>query len=121
MLKAAGITSSTRLSRENGGGPALPKRIELKDFTGLMTNRLRVGAIRYQRRDVFANPTKDLSDDFLEKHYRCIRRYMASGNLEHLVDAANYLALEAARPLHQMAHFRALDRDKCDWSRVAEA
>jgi hypothetical protein len=40
-----------------------------------------------------------------------IRQYSRDGNAEHLVDAANFLMIEAMRPAHPDAHYEPTDSD----------
>ena len=70
--------------------PADPK------FFQMMLSRLMVGQVRYGR--------VDSSKDYLPKAQKALRDYERTGNLEFLVDAANYCLLEAHHPLHAQAH-----------------
>jgi len=42
----------------------------------------------------------------------CVAKYLKTGNLEYLVDAANYLMIEAKRPKHARAYWQAVDAAK---------
>ena len=70
--------------------PADPK------FFQMMLSRLLVGQIRYGKADAI--------QDYLTRAQKALRDYEHTGNLEFLVDAANYCLLEAHHPLHSEAH-----------------
>jgi hypothetical protein len=74
---------------------------KLTRFLQAMVDRLLVGFHRY------GDPDAGL--DYLRRIKESIDRYEATGNLEHLVDAANYCWLEFGWPLHPEAHFEAED------------
>lgn len=41
-----------------------------------------------------------------------VQKYLNDGNVEWLIDAANYCLIEAVRPSHSQAHFRPTDSDE---------
>lgn len=71
------------------------------DFTQKMANRLAFGEARYGRPD----PAKD----YLRRLKQSVDLFDTTGNLEYLVDAANYCALEFYWSIHPQAHFKAED------------
>jgi len=74
-------------------------------FTVYMNHRMVMGRIRYgksKRRPKY----KDL-----QEADRRIMLYHGTGNLECLVDAANFLRLEFRHPTHPRAHWNAKDRE----------
>jgi hypothetical protein len=73
----------------------------LKRFLQLMINRLLYGWHRYGEPQAV--------QDYLLRLKGAIDRYEATGNLEYLVDAANYAWLEFECPLHPKAHFTCED------------
>lgn len=80
-------------------------------FFQLMRNRLIIGAFRY---GLMKNKDKG-AYDLLEALKRKLGNYIATGNLEYLVDAANYLLLEFTFPHVNNAHFNATDdTDHCN-------
>jgi hypothetical protein len=89
---------------ETSGFPV--RAAKFKQFCQMMMNRLTVGAFRHQSgKDEFGDPVKD----YLKRLKETIRYYEGTGNLEYLVDAANYCALEFYNSLHPEAHFKCLD------------
>jgi hypothetical protein len=72
------------------------------DFEQKMRNRMIIGALRY-------GPA-GRPGQYLFCAGRHIALYEMMDNLEHLVDAANYLMLEYMAPAHAEAHFHAEDR-----------
>jgi len=75
-------------------------------FEELMRNRLLMGAYRYGR---FAEPGKTAGQRIQASIAARLDRYRRTGNLECLVDAANYCLLEFEHSTHPLAHFRAED------------
>lgn len=71
----------------------------------LMDNRLVMGFLRY---GPIANE-KPLFYD-LKKARERLELYEKDGNLEHLIDALNFLRLEFRRGRHPNKHFHACDR-----------
>ena len=75
-------------------------------FEKLMKNRLVMGALRYGKID---NQKK------VEAIVKKANKYMKTGNLEYLVDLANYCMLEFGDPSHSKAHFESTDdEDHCN-------
>ena len=75
------------------------------EFERLMRNRLLMGAMRYapfsrQEPGAYDNCGSALSH---------IRAYQATGNTEHLVDAANLMLCEFKLGVHPKKHFAASD------------
>lgn len=75
-------------------------------FADLMDNRLIMGFLRYGPRDAVDWPA--LSD--YHKALDRLEQYRQTGNLEYLVDAANFCRLEFGRSKHRHSHFHAVDR-----------
>lgn len=71
----------------------------------MQINRLIVGAHRYGTGTIGGKA----GYDYLKRVQRSLRNYQQSGNLEYLVDAANYCWLEFQAPSHPKAHFAASD------------
>jgi uncharacterized Fe-S cluster-containing MiaB family protein len=84
-----------------------PKRAKrMQDFMQKMSNRLAFGCFRHQAgKDEFGHP----SQDYLKRLKETIRKYEKTGNLELLVDAGNYCALEFYNSLHPQQHFSSSD------------
>ena len=76
-------------------------------FIQLMHNRMIQGAFRYGD---FRDPNQ-LNYDRLAAMFRHIHAYEQTGNTEHLVDAANLLAIEFEVGAHPLKHFAAVDDD----------
>ena len=74
---------------------------KLQRFLQLMVNRLMTGEYRYGK------PAS--VQDYLTRLEHVIEKYKSTGNLECLVDAANYCCLEFNWPLHPGAHFKSQD------------
>jgi len=76
-----------------------------KEFERLMRNRLLVGGYRY---GMFGEPGKPMYDSVAaaRKH---LDEYIRTGNLEHLVDAANLCLVEFIEGQHPLRHFEAID------------
>jgi len=74
-------------------------------FEQLCRNRLIMGAYRYG--ELFTeNSCSCASVDDIRIR---LDLYDKTGNLEHLIDAANYVMLEFTYSKHKNAHFRAID------------
>ena len=71
------------------------------EFLQRMVNRLIVGGHRHGENGA--------RQDYLKRLRGAARRYEETGNVEFLVDVANYALLEAHYPLHQNAHFKCTD------------
>lgn len=79
---------------------------EAKDgFTRLMHHRMIMGRLRYGK-----SKRRARGKDLEEAAKRALA-YMKDGNLEHLVDAANFLRLEFRHPTHPLAHWNPKDRE----------
>lgn len=76
-----------------------------EEFVQLQKNRRFVGCLRYGERDTVGS-TK--YNPLAEAHKR-IDLYAADGNLEHLVDAANYCQIEFQYSTHPLKHFTSHD------------
>jgi hypothetical protein len=75
------------------------------EFEGLMRNRLVMGRYRYGRMD----RADDRNYDRVGSILRRLGHYQRTGNLEHLVDAANLCLMEFVHTAHPGAHFSAAD------------
>ncbi len=74
-------------------------------FFQLMANRLIVGHHRYGDRDSDSvHPVSEILSRTAE--------YQRTGNLELLVDVANFAALEFSRPTHEHAHFESIEKQR---------
>lgn len=69
-----------------------------------MRNRLIMGAIRYR---VWEGERGE--HDYAGEIIKRAQRYIDTGNLEHLVDAANFCLVEFVTSRHPKKHFRASD------------
>ena len=76
-----------------------------KEFEILQRNRLIMGAIRYQRILAPDKPQLDRISGML----KYIKEYQETGNLECLVDIANYCLLEFVEGKHPNKHFYSSD------------
>jgi hypothetical protein len=74
-------------------------------FESLQRNRLLMGALRY---GPIKQPGKRRYDR-VGRMKECIAEFEATGNLELLVDVANYCLLEFEDSNHPKAHFEAVD------------
>lgn len=75
------------------------------EFLRMMDNRLLMGSFRY---GLMADPDK-WTYDLVAGARKKLAAYEETGNLEHLVDVANYARLEFLHPSHPAVHFRAED------------
>jgi hypothetical protein len=84
-----------------------PKRKQkIEEFFQKQCNRLAVGCIRHQAgKDEFGNRAQD----YIKRLKQVIKKYENSGNLEFLIDAANYCALEFYNSNHPDQHFKSED------------
>jgi len=71
------------------------------EFEQRMRNRLVMGALRYGRMGDRDKPTYDRISSIIRR----LQAYRATGNLEHLVDAACLLMLEFVEGLHPLRHW----------------
>ena len=75
-------------------------------FEQLMRNRLIMGSFRYQK---FEDKRKSFDYDTAGEAIKRIKKYVADGNTEHLVDAANMCLLEFEFGKHPMKHCASID------------
>ncbi len=75
------------------------------EFERLMRNRLIMGALRYGR---FGSEEK-AQYDCISSCISRLKKYQATGNREHLVDAANLCLVEFIEGRHPHAHFASID------------
>jgi hypothetical protein len=75
------------------------------EFERLMRNRLLMGRFRYGRLD----RTTDTGYDRAGSAIKRLRHYQSTGNMEHLVDAANLCLVEFKHSTHPDKHFDAVD------------
>lgn len=75
------------------------------EFEKLMRNRLMMGALRY---GMLGDPTKPQYDR-VGSICKRLKKYEETGNLEHLVDAANECLCEFVESRHPKKHFLAAD------------
>lgn len=81
---------------------------EARDFLQYMMNRMGVSFHKYGTiHDNF--PHRRNGIDNLRQR---VDKYLEDGNIEWLIDAANYALIEALAPSHPNAHFRATDSDE---------
>lgn len=74
------------------------------DFATKMKNRVLTSYFKYGEAK-----TNAVTGDFPENVKARVDSYLATGNTEWLVDAANFAMLEFMYPQHEKAHFRATD------------
>lgn len=72
--------------------------VNYRAFLQLMTNRRVVGALRYG--DIPTSRQK-----YLSRMKKELKAYEATGNLEHLLNIANYAFLEGNAPENPKLHF----------------
>jgi hypothetical protein len=75
-------------------------------FEYMMRHRLIMGSFRYE---LFEEKKRKLEYDMPGEAIRRIKAFQKSGNLEHLVDAANMLLIEFECGNHPKRHFSATD------------
>jgi hypothetical protein len=99
LLRQAGLDTVTMAE--------LDESVALKrcaTFYRLRNARLRMGHLRY---DVYGwSPSNDL----LARAVLSLSKYSATGNREHLVDAANFCELEWVHPSREGTYYHAEDR-----------
>lgn len=76
-----------------------PRHVECKIFLQMQVNRLLVGSQRYGR------PKK--SQKYLTRLTKELRAYRKTGNMEQLINIANYALLESIAPENPRFHFDA--------------
>lgn len=72
------------------------------DFFQKQINRLIIGHHQYGENDA--------RQDYLFRARQALSDYTETGNTEFLIDAANYAMLEAHYPIHENAHYQAIDK-----------
>ena len=75
------------------------------EFERLMRNRLIMGSFRYGK---FGSAGKGSFDSITSAIHR-LRAFQSTGNLEHLVDAANLCLVEYVAGQHPLRHFNSID------------
>lgn len=93
--------------RAGEGLPLPPHVTQFPLFIDGMAARLALGWMKYGKRDnarVVWNHRATLKD--------VLAAYDEDGNMEHLIDAANYCLLEFGRPSHPKAHYKETDGDE---------
>ena len=107
------------LWRDLAGVPPLPEPLQMPpleelrqtewrpDFEALMRSRLLIGAFRYGR---ICAKDKPKYNRIAAAHKR-LAEYERSGNLDAIVDVANFMLLEFAEGEHPLRHFASGDRE----------
>lgn len=90
--------------------PGRPDDRKILTFMQKMADRMGFGFIRHQDKKAV-----DPAQDYLARLEKAIERYKSTGNLEFLVDAANYCYLESVASLHPNQHWKS--GDSHGWSR----
>lgn len=89
---------------------SLNKALGFGVFAQHMANRLLMGVFRYDK----GRPTRKAK--YLTRLQAEVDSYRATGNIEHLVNAANYCYLESIAPEHPTPHHdvsaKSVTRDK---------
>jgi hypothetical protein len=75
------------------------------EFAALMRNRLIMGVFRYGTQEQQAKKKIDRIGSLRRR----LNDYERTGNLEHMVDFAAIAMAEFIHPMHELAHFGALD------------
>lgn len=75
----------------------LPNESSFRDFVQKMANRLAQGHCRYG--------PPDNRKQYLDRLVLEVKAYRRNGNIEHLINAANYAHLEAYAPQHPKSHY----------------
>ena len=76
-----------------------------EEFETLRTNRLLMGQLRYGRNDL----KKKVFHDYTLPIEVYLKDYQNTGNIDRLVDIANYCCLEFVHGQHPKKHFRYID------------
>lgn len=82
--------------------------LDAKFFIQAMMNRM---AISYHKYGSIERKFPHGAVGIDQVFQRC-QKYAETGNVEWLIDAANYCMIEALRPSHPKAHFRSTDSDE---------
>ena len=77
-----------------------------RDFEQLMRNRLVMGALRYE---TFAEKRSGHTYDLIGSTIERLTAYQETGNMEHLVDAANLCMIEFETPSHRNPNWESVD------------
>lgn len=117
MAKPKRVFDHLRSHLELAAGiwPEFPPRLTLAQleaewsvqFEKLMKNRILMGTLRYGRMSM--RRFNQLHYNNCDDAVRRIRLYQATGNAEHLVDAANMLLVEFEVGVHPNKHFSQSD------------
>lgn len=78
------------------------------EFLQMMMNRMAVSYHKYGSIDENF-PHRAHGVDQIEQR---LKKYDSDGNLDWIIDVANYALIEFLRPCHPMAHFRPTDTDE---------
>lgn len=84
------------------------KRDFSEDFVQKMRNRIVVSHYKY---GWMSESYPEIADAVASLEQR-LELYKKDGNLEHLIDVANFAMIEYMYPRHKNAHFEATDSDK---------
>lgn len=106
LLEAAGVFSAPSSVSAPETLEELMKKQWNEQFVRLMKNRMCMGYFRYGS---LQHQKRKERYDSIGSSLRRLRLYQATGNLEHLVDAANLCLIEFTIPNHPNAHFDATD------------
>jgi len=79
-----------------------------EDFIRKMKARMFVGYFRYGESTQYK---KDHSYKIVDTIQKRIAAYEETGNLEHLIDAANFCMIEYKAPQHPDAHFETVEEE----------
>jgi hypothetical protein len=79
-----------------------------EEFERLRTNRLLMGQLRYGRNDL----KKSTFHDYTLPIEVYLKDYQETGNIEKLVDIANYCCLEFVHGKHPKRHFRSTEEEQ---------
>ncbi len=85
-----------------------PDSLDAKFFLQAMMNRM---GVSYHKYGSIAAKFPHEANGVDQIFQRC-QKYAETGNVEWLIDAANYCMIEALRPSHPDAHFRSTDSDE---------
>lgn len=79
-----------------------------EDFVNKMQARMFVGFFRYGDTKRYAESKQY---DLLRTIEKYLNEYKKDGNLEHLVNIANYCMIEFMYPQHALAHFESIEEE----------
>ena len=106
LLLAAGLIPKEKAPFEGWTYEELRRRECNDNFGEYMDNRIVMGCLRYGK----MQSVKPMFYDLKRARER-LDQYEVDGNIEHLIDAANYCRCEFNRGRHPLKHFRAIDRE----------